>query len=56
MINLGLHDVFRKFNQNEKNYTFWDYQKGSWLKTHGLRIDHILISSSIIELVKKIEI
>ena len=56
MINLGLHDVFRKFNQNEKNYTFWDYQKGSWLKNHGLRIDHILISSSIIDLVKKIEI
>ena len=56
IINLGFDDAFRKFNKNEGNYTFWDYQKGSWKRNYGLRIDHILISNSIIDLVKKIEI
>jgi exodeoxyribonuclease-3 len=56
IINLGLIDVFRNFNKKESNYTYWDYMKGSWEKNNGLRIDHILISSSLIDLVKKIDI
>ena len=54
--NMGLVDVFRFFNKKEGNYTFWDYMSGSWQKNNGLRIDHILISDSLIDLVKKIEI
>ena len=56
LINLGLSDVFRNFNSNADNYTFWDYMGGSWQKNHGMRIDHFLISNNIIDLVKKIEI
>ncbi len=56
MLNLGLIDVFRHFNKKEGNYTFWDYTQGSWQKDNGLRIDHMLISNSIIEFVKKVEI
>tara|TARA_B110000014_G_scaffold263925_1_gene262439 strand:- start:2626 stop:3402 length:777 start_codon:yes stop_codon:yes gene_type:complete len=56
IINLGLIDTFRHFNKKEGNYTFWDYTQGSWQKDNGLRIDHMLISNAIIELVKKIEI
>jgi exodeoxyribonuclease III len=56
IINLGLIDVFRHFNKKEGNYTFWDYMSGSWQKNNGLRIDHILISNSLINLVKKVEI
>ena len=56
MLNLGLIDVFRHFNKKEGNYTFWDYTQGSWQKDNGLRIDHILISNSIVEFVKKVEI
>jgi len=56
IINLGLIDVFRHFNKKEGNYTFWDYMSGSWQKNNGLRIDHMLISNSLINLVKKIEI
>ena len=51
-----MHDVFRNFNKKEDNYTFWDYQKGSWQKNNGLRIDHILVSNDLIDSVKKIEI
>ena len=56
LINLGLQDVFRNFNKKEGNYTFWDYQKGSWQKNNGLRIDHVLVSNDLIDLIKKIEI
>ena len=56
LINLGLHDVFRNFNKKQGNYTFWDYQRGSWQKNNGLRIDHVLVSHNLIDLIKKIEI
>ena len=56
LINLGLHDVFRNFNKNGGCYTFWDYTQGSWQKNNGLRIDHVLVSNDLIDLIKKIEI
>jgi len=56
LINLGLNDSFRNFNKKGNNYTFWDYMKGSWQKNNGLRIDHMLISNTLIDLVKKVEI
>ena len=56
LINLGLYDVFRNFNKNSGCYTFWDYMQGSWQKNNGLRIDHVLVSSGLIDLIKKIEI
>ena len=56
LINLGLKDVFRIFNNNKGYYTFWDYTQGSWPKNNGLRIDHILVSDDLIDSIKKIEI
>ena len=56
LINLGLQDAFRNFNTNGSCYTFWDYMKGSWQKNNGLRIDHVLVSNDLIDLIKKIEI
>ena len=56
LINLGFHDVYRHFNKDKHEYTFWDYMAGSWQKNHGMRIDHILISNNLINLLQKIEI
>ena len=56
IINLGFVDIFRNFNKKKDNYTFWDYMKGSWQKNNGLRIDHMLVNSSLLEFVKKTEI
>jgi exodeoxyribonuclease-3 len=41
---LGFTDAFRARNQQAGQYTFWDYQAGSWRKNQGIRIDHILLS------------
>ena len=56
LINLGLQDVFRNFNNQGGCYTFWDYTQGSWRKNNGLRIDHVLVSNNLTDLIKKIEI
>ena len=56
LLNLGLQDVFRNFNKNEGFYTYWDYMQGSWQKNNGLRIDHVLVSNNLTDLIKKIEI
>jgi exodeoxyribonuclease-3 len=44
LIRHGLTDVFRKFDQPEKCFSWWDYRAGAFLRNHGLRIDHVLCS------------
>jgi exodeoxyribonuclease III len=50
--NLGLTDAFRACHAQTHCYTFWDYQAGAWQKDHGIRIDHILLSSRAADLLK----
>ncbi len=47
LLNQGLTDAFRVFNQQAEQYTFWDYQRGAWQRNHGIRIDHFLTSPQI---------
>ena len=56
LINMGFCDVFRKFNKENGKYTFWDYMNGSWQKNNGLRIDLILSTNSITDIIKNVEI
>jgi exodeoxyribonuclease-3 len=44
---LGLRDAFRLFEQPEKTFSWWDYRMMGFRRNHGLRIDHILISSAL---------
>jgi exodeoxyribonuclease-3 len=45
LIALGLHDSFRNFEQGESHFSWWDYRAGGFRRNHGLRIDHILLST-----------
>ena len=56
LINLGFNDIYRYFNKSKQEYTFWDYFAGSWEKNYGMRIDHFLISNSLINNIKSINI
>ena len=56
IINLGFHDIYRYFHIDKREYTFWDYQAGSWQKNNGMRIDHFLISNNLINNVVKVNI
>jgi exodeoxyribonuclease-3 len=44
VLNLGLKDAFRLFEQPEKQFTWWDYRLKAFERGWGLRIDHILLS------------
>ena len=49
LIDLGLNDVFRKFDQPEKSFSWWDYRAAGFRRNAGLRIDLILTSKSMTE-------
>lgn len=53
---LGLTDAVRAFQSDGHAYTFWDYQAGAWAKDNGLRIDHLLLSPQVADLVKDVGI
>jgi exodeoxyribonuclease-3 len=44
LVDLGLVDSFRLFEQPEKSFSWWDYRMLGYQKNRGLRIDHILVS------------
>ena len=46
---LGLHDVFRKFEQAERSFSWWDYRMNAFRRNFGLRIDHILASAALFQ-------
>ena len=47
LLDLGLVDSFRLFDQPEKTYTWWDYRMMAFRRNRGLRIDHILLSNGL---------
>ena len=56
LINLGFYDAYRYINPEKQEYTFWDYMRGAWSKNNGMRIDHFLVSNSLIPNLKDIKI
>jgi exodeoxyribonuclease-3 len=47
LLDLGLKDAFRLFEQPERSYTWWDYRMMAFRRKMGLRIDHILLSEAL---------
>ena len=56
ILNLGFKDIFRYIYPDKEEYTFWDYMRGAWQKNNGMRIDHFLLTNSLIENIKDIKI
>ena len=44
---LGLEDVFRRFEQPDASFSWWDYRQGAFRRNHGLRIDLVLASREL---------
>jgi exodeoxyribonuclease-3 len=49
LTDLGLVDAFRRFDQPERSYSWWDYRMMAFRRNLGLRIDHILLSPLLAE-------
>jgi exodeoxyribonuclease-3 len=47
LLDLGLVDAFRLFDQPPKSWSWWDYRNLAFRKNQGLRIDHILVSAAL---------
>ncbi|HSH54212.1 MAG TPA: exodeoxyribonuclease III [Methylotenera sp.] len=47
LLELGLHDSFRLFEQPEKSFSWWDYRMMGFRRNFGMRIDHILVSEAL---------
>ena len=43
----GMEDTFRRLNQDDTVFSWWDYRGGSFHKGHGMRIDLILATKSV---------
>lgn len=48
ILKLGMHDSFRLFEQADGCYSWWDYRMAAFRRNMGLRIDHILVSNSLL--------
>lgn len=47
ILELGLHDSFRLFNDEPKQYSWWDYRMGAFRRNLGMRIDLVLASEAL---------
>lgn len=56
ILQLGLVDSFRLFEQPENSHTWWDYRLNAFKRGMGLRIDHILLSQALAQRCAKVSI
>ena len=47
LLDLGLHDSFRLFHQDNGHYSWWDYRLAAFQRNWGLRIDLVLLSDAL---------
>ncbi len=47
LLDLGLSDAFRLFEQAPKSFSWWDYRALGFRLNKGMRIDHILLSKDL---------
>ena len=53
---VGLIDGFRHLRPEAGFYTWWDYRQLAFPRNHGLRIDHVLITSPLVACLREIAI
>ena len=49
LLDMGLSDTFRLFEQEEELYSWWDYRAAGFRRNHGMRIDLLLSSPAMTE-------
>ena len=47
LLELGLHDSFRLFNDEAGHHSWWDYRLAAFQRGWGLRIDLVLVSEAL---------
>jgi exodeoxyribonuclease III len=52
----GWTDALRTLHLDERIYTFWDYFRNAFGRNAGLRIDHVLLSPSLVDRIEGAEV
>jgi exodeoxyribonuclease-3 len=52
LLDLGLTDSFRLFDQPEAAFSWWDYRAAGFRRNRGMRIDLLLVSKGVNETIK----
>jgi len=53
LLDAGLVDVFRQFEQPPNTFSWWDYRMFAFRRNHGLRIDLILANAAFAKVCKE---
>lgn len=54
--NSGFIDIFRALNPKIQEFSWWDYRSNSYEQNRGMRIDHILVSPNVSDMISGVEI
>lgn len=49
LLDFGLRDCFRKFNDQAAQFTWFDYRAGAFRKNQGMRLDHVYATAPLYE-------
>jgi len=49
LLSYGLKDSFRLFPQEARQFSWWDYRALGFRRNRGLRIDHVLLTQSLVD-------
>lgn len=47
VLSIGFFDAFRRFNQEDEQFTWWDYRAAAFARNMGWRIDHHYLSTEL---------
>jgi exodeoxyribonuclease-3 len=56
LVDLGMEDSFRLFDQPDNAFSWWDYRAAGFRRNRGLRIDLLLVSRAVAESCKRSKI
>src|SRR6185295_5277595 len=56
ILDIGLVDAFRQFEQPDKSFSWWDYRQGAFRRNNGLRIDLILAHRQLLPTLRRVRI
>lgn len=56
ILNNGMVDAFRAAHPDQQSFSWWDYRAGSWKQNKGMRIDYLLVSPGIADLINSVDI
>ncbi|NJK89200.1 MAG: exodeoxyribonuclease III [Myxococcales bacterium] len=56
ILDFGFVDAYRLLHESERAYTWWDYRGRTFQRNEGMRIDHLLVTRSLLPRVKAVEV